>query len=283
MDPLELFDLAPAALATARPDGTPIAALVRATPAPERLVFESAGLPSGARAVLRAEDVVTEPLEGVRFVRWAEASGTLEGRGLRIEQLAHEDLQLAVEATSRAALLEALWRRGLPGDARAIDLVRAANPGTPTPAFLSAPEGVELRCALTREERERAANLLVSTYWNEGVPRARLAAALHASTASVGARDGSGRLVAHARALCDRTKYAWIYDVVVEPSWRGRGLGQAVMRLLLDHPLVRDAFQVLLATRDAQGLYARFGFVDRRVAPPLRSWVSTEMVLRRPR
>jgi hypothetical protein len=44
---------------------------------------------------------------------------------------------------------------------------------------------------------------------------------------------------------------------------------------------VRDATQVLLATRDAQSLYARFGFRDRREVPPSRSYVSTEMVLRR--
>ena len=35
------------------------------------------------------------------------------------------------------------------------------------------------------------------------------------------------------------------------------------MGLLLDHPKLRDVPQLLLATRDAQSLYARFGFEAR--------------------
>ena len=53
-----------------------------------------------------------------------------------------------------------------------------------------------------------------------------------------------------------------------------------MMKLLLDHPRVRGARQVLLATRDAQRLYARFGFIDCRDVPP-KAYASTEMVLRR--
>ena len=32
------------------------------------------------------------------------------------------------------------------------------------------------------------------------------------------------------------------------------------MRLLLDHPMVRDACKVRLGTKDAHGLYKKFGF-----------------------
>jgi hypothetical protein len=55
-----------------------------------------------------------------------------------------------------------------------------------------------------------------------------------------------------------------------------------VVRLLLDHPAVRDADRVRLDTRDAQGLYARFGFVDAREDRG-RPYASTSMVLRRER
>jgi GNAT superfamily N-acetyltransferase len=134
---------------------------------------------------------------------------------------------------------------------------------------------------LTEAHRAAAVELLVPTYWNQGIARERIATAVNHSTANVGATDATGALIAHARALSDWSKYAWIYDVVVAESWRGRGLGHAVMRLLLDHPAVRGASQVLLATRDAQPLYAKFGFIDRAAAPPTRAWRSTEMVLRR--
>lgn len=49
------------------------------------------------------------------------------------------------------------------------------------------------------------------------------------------------------------------------------------MRLLLDHPRVRGAASVLLATRDAQPLYQKLGFVEVALAPP-RPYTSTTMV-----
>jgi predicted N-acetyltransferase YhbS len=48
--------------------------------------------------------------------------------------------------------------------------------------------------------------------------------------------------------------------VAVAADYRGRGLGKAMVRLLLDHPAVRGATLVRLATADAQTFYERFGF-----------------------
>jgi ribosomal protein S18 acetylase RimI-like enzyme len=98
------------------------------------------------------------------------------------------------------------------------------------------------------------------------------------SQAWVGARDGDGRLVATARAVSD-SGTAWIYDVVVARDWRGRGLGRRLVELVLDHPAVRVAKTVRLATRDARGLYERYGFVD--VERWKRTFTETEMVLAR--
>src|SRR5438876_86295 len=49
-------------------------------------------------------------------------------------------------------LLEQLWRRGDPGDARAVDLVRAANPAA-NPPFLACPSGARLLCAPTNSDQ----------------------------------------------------------------------------------------------------------------------------------
>jgi len=88
-----------------------------------------------------------------------------------------------------------------------------------------------------------------------------------------------GALVGSARAVSDG-RTAWIYDVVVAPAQRGRGLGKRLTALLLDHPAVRGAPMVMLKTRDAQGLYARFGFADAALEP--KRWPgSSDMVLRR--
>jgi ribosomal protein S18 acetylase RimI-like enzyme len=98
----------------------------------------------------------------------------------------------------------------------------------------------------------------------------------------VAAKSEDGALVGVARALSDGARIAWMGDVCVEPAWRGRGVGKALVKLLLDHPAVRGAQRVRLGTRDAQRLYARFGFVDVRESPP-GPWTTTEMILRRDR
>ena len=174
-------------------------------------------------------------------------------------------------------VLRGLWERGAPGDAEAIEAIRDANPGAAAPPFLAA-EGVTLHAALGPDDARAVEALLAGEYWWEGHPRALIASVHREATAWVGARAPDGTLVASGRALADR-RCAWLYDVVVAPPWRGRGLGRRVTELLLDHPAVRHAGVVRLVTRDAQGLYAGLGFVDAASRP--RSGPSTEMVLDR--
>jgi nitroimidazol reductase NimA-like FMN-containing flavoprotein (pyridoxamine 5'-phosphate oxidase superfamily)/GNAT superfamily N-acetyltransferase len=159
-----------------------------------------------------------------------------------------------------ARIVEGLWRRGRPGDVEAIDAVLAANPHVPPPDFLRGP-GVTLGAARP-DDLEPTVALLADTYWWAGVPRPRLVAAVRGATARVVARAG-GRLVGSASALADGGRRAWIMDVVVDAPWRGRGVGEALMRLQLDHPAVRGCERVGLATKDAQPFYRRFGFVPR--------------------
>lgn len=177
-------------------------------------------------------------------------------------------------------ILESLWRRGGPQDVRAIGEVLRANPKTPTPYFLEAPSGVTLCCTPKEEDAASAAELLKDVYWNVGVSTERLIRAHLSSPAWVCAYDEAGKLIASARALTDAAKWAWIYDVIVDASWRGKGVGEAVLRLLLDFPGVRDAGVVRLATKDAQTFYQKFGFFDAKERP-LRSYTSTEMLLLR--
>jgi len=173
-------------------------------------------------------------------------------------------------------ILAGLWARGHPTDPAAIEAIRAASPATPLPAFLSAPEGVTLHVALPREAAEEAAALLAPTYWWQGAPRELVTRVQLGAQAWVGARDGEGRLLATARAVSDG-ETAWIYDLVVAPAWRGRGLGRRITDLVLDHPAVRVTRAVRLATRDAQKLYASYGFVD--VSQWRRPYAESDMVL----
>jgi nitroimidazol reductase NimA-like FMN-containing flavoprotein (pyridoxamine 5'-phosphate oxidase superfamily)/GNAT superfamily N-acetyltransferase len=156
--------------------------------------------------------------------------------------------------------LACLWRRGDPGVDVAIGLILDARPELGVPEFLRGPEGTTLCCRPRASEVECAVAMVEHEYWNVTTPRATLQRAHERAPVWVGARDGEGRLIATARASSDGGKHAWIYDVAVDPAWRGRGVGGAVIRLLLDHPQVRDVRFVHLQTKDAGSFYAKFGF-----------------------
>ena len=69
-----------------------------------------------------------------------------------------------------------------------------------------------------------------------------------------------GRQVGFARVVTDRATFAWLCDVFVLEAYRGRGLGKWLVECVLGHPALRGLRRVLLGTRDAHGLYARYGF-----------------------
>jgi predicted N-acetyltransferase YhbS/nitroimidazol reductase NimA-like FMN-containing flavoprotein (pyridoxamine 5'-phosphate oxidase superfamily) len=154
-----------------------------------------------------------------------------------------------------------LWRRGDAGIDGRLEAILDARPELAPPEFMRGPSGVRL-CARPRDsEVDDAVALVAHEYWNSASSSEILRRAhLHAPV-WVGARDESGRLIATARASTDAAKHAWIYDVAVAADWRGRGVGQALMGLMLDHPSLRDVAFVHLQTRDAERFYARFGFV----------------------
>ncbi len=283
---LALFAAAPLAhLATTAPSGAPLLRAVQPLVVDGVVSFRVAAdeeLPlaswCGQSATLAVHDAVADdPL----LYRRASIHGLLttrDGRFILDGNDVEGEARLLQDRApdERARILESLWQRGCDGDPRAIELVRTANPDTPTPAFVRTTLPVTLHCALEHGDIDAAVAMLAPEYWNDIHPRARIAGAIAGSQVFVGARV-DGRLVACARAIADGHKYAWVYDVVVAPEWRGGGIGEAVMRLCLDHPRVRNVARVLLQTRDAQPLYRKLGFIEEADAPP-RPYRSTCML-----
>jgi GNAT superfamily N-acetyltransferase len=58
--------------------------------------------------------------------------------------------------------------------------------------------------------------------------------------------------------------FSWICDVIVDEAHRGQGVGKGLMAAVLEHPNVKSTTN-LLGTRDAHGLYEKFGFVRREM------------------
>ena len=71
--------------------------------------------------------------------------------------------------------------------------------------------------------------------------------------------DGES-LVGFARVVTDRATFAYLCDVFVLPEARGLGVSKALMQAIDVHPDLQGLRRFLLATADAHGLYAQYGF-----------------------
>ena len=96
-----------------------------------------------------------------------------------------------------------------------------------------------------------------SSYWATGRPRAVVQRSIDNSLCFGAYADG--RLVGFARVVTDYATFGWLADVFVLDAYRGQGVGKALVRAVDDHPDLRDV-RLLLATKDAHGLYAQYGF-----------------------
>jgi GNAT superfamily N-acetyltransferase len=65
-----------------------------------------------------------------------------------------------------------------------------------------------------------------------------------------------------ARVVTDRATYAYLCDVYVLEEFRGKGLGVWLMECVMGHPDLQGLRRFSLATRDAHGLYEKFGFAE---------------------
>ena len=66
--------------------------------------------------------------------------------------------------------------------------------------------------------------------------------------------------IAFARVVSDYTTFANLVDVFVLPEHRGKGYSKALMAAVFAHPQLQGLRRFTLATGDAHGLYARYGF-----------------------
>ena len=103
---------------------------------------------------------------------------------------------------------------------------------------------------------------LSQAYWSQGIPRDLLERAIDNSLC-FGAFEGE-RQIGFARVISDRATYAYVSDVFVLPSHRGRGVGKRLMAAIMSHPELQGLRRWTLFTRDAHGLYQQYGFGEGR-------------------
>ncbi len=113
----------------------------------------------------------------------------------------------------------------------------------------SDPEEIDLRLAHS---------WMVTSYWSTNIPWATFEKACHNSLVVAALWDGEQ--VGFARVVTDRATFAWLCDVFVVDGARGRGVAGQLIEAVLAHPDLQGLRQFVLGTRDAHGLYEKYGF-----------------------
>ena len=99
---------------------------------------------------------------------------------------------------------------------------------------------------------------LRNSYWAQDIPlesvNKRIQGALCFSVFHLDQQIG------FARVISDEASFAYLADVFIDENFRGRGLSKWLMETIMSYPTLQNLRRFMLATRDAHGLYEKFGF-----------------------
>lgn len=123
--------------------------------------------------------------------------------------------------------------------------------------------GFEISDDKGRVDTDYVHGQLTQTYWAADRTREAVEETMRASLCF--GMYGGGRQIGFARAAPDGAALFWICDVIIDPAYRGRGLGAWLMECVVSHPHVQDT-ELALRTKDAARFYEPFGFRLDRVA-----------------
>lgn len=104
---------------------------------------------------------------------------------------------------------------------------------------------------------DRVSDLLSRTYWAGDRSKDKIQTSIENSICFGIYKDGCQ--VGFARAVTDYATIYWVSDVVVDEAHRGKGLAKILMKYVTETEELQG-MRGILATRDAHGLYEKFGF-----------------------
>ncbi|MFT5520096.1 MAG: ribosomal protein S18 acetylase RimI-like enzyme [Enterobacterales bacterium] len=99
---------------------------------------------------------------------------------------------------------------------------------------------------------------LTNSYWSPGLPLETLRKALQNSFCFAALKGNEQ--IGFARLITDYTTFAYLADVYILEAHQGKGLSKMLLDEIFKHPKLDGLRRIMLATRDAHGLYEKFGF-----------------------
>jgi GNAT superfamily N-acetyltransferase len=117
-----------------------------------------------------------------------------------------------------------------------------------------------IKCGFAAMDFDAITDLLKDAFWCVGIKKDEVVKGAQNSALFVGGFTQDNKQVGYARVISDKTRFAYVLDVIVAPDYRKQGIGQTMMNFILDHPDLKDVYQWLLITKDAHGVYKKVGF-----------------------
>ena len=101
-------------------------------------------------------------------------------------------------------------------------------------------------------------SFLTRSYWAEGISKEVIKRSIEGAMC-FGLFEND-KQIGFARMITDKATFAYLADVFIIEEYRGRGLSKWLMEVIMSHPSLQGLRRMMLATKDAHGLYEKFGF-----------------------
>lgn len=101
-------------------------------------------------------------------------------------------------------------------------------------------------------------NWITNSYWAKGRTKEEMKKVMKNSL-NFGLFHNE-KQIGFARVVTDYHTFAYLCDVIIDESYRGKGLGKMLMKEVFEYPELKIMKRWLLFTKDAHGLYEQFGF-----------------------
>ncbi|RUS45859.1 GNAT family N-acetyltransferase [Cohnella sp. AR92] len=121
-------------------------------------------------------------------------------------------------------------------------------------------------------------NLIESTGWQGILTKGsnKLNESIMNSWYCVSAID-NGETVGYGRILSDGVLHAIICDLIVLPTYQGKGIGSSILKQLLRKCHENEILMIqLFAAKDKYNYYKRFGFEERPADAPGMRWMKND-------
>ena len=110
-------------------------------------------------------------------------------------------------------------------------------------------------------------SFISQSYWAKGIPVNTMRKAIdNAFCFGVYAEPKASteklRQVGFARMITDKATFAYLADVFILEEFRGLGLSKFLVEHIISHPDLQGLRRIMLATKDAHGLYKQYGFKE---------------------